>query len=89
MAALRFAACVAVVGCYLEQRANLPGESTIRLAVMVTVMLSIVAHGLSPVPGIDLYARRIASLDPGAPEHQAIPVEPDRELVRTSATDEG
>ena len=57
---------------YLEQEASLPGESTIRLAVMATVLLSIVAHGLSAVPGIDVYARSIASLDPGAPELQAI-----------------
>lgn len=56
---------------YLEQQANLPGESTIRLAVMATVLLSIFAHGLSALPGIDLYARKIASLDPGAPEFQA------------------
>jgi sodium/hydrogen antiporter len=57
---------------YLEQHANLPGESTIRLAVMATVLLSIFAHGLSALPGIDLYARRIASLHHSAPEHQAI-----------------
>ena len=49
---------------YLERHANLPGESTIRLAVMATVLLSIFAHGLSAWPGIDLYAR--------APKHQAI-----------------
>ena len=59
---------------YLEQQANLPGESTIRLAVMATVLLSIFAHGLSALPGIDLYARRIVSLDYSAPEHQAIEV---------------
>ncbi len=50
---------------YIEQQANLPGESTIRLAVMATVLLSIVAHGLSAMPGIDLYARsnRVARCD--------------------------
>jgi sodium/hydrogen antiporter len=57
---------------YMERQANLPGESTMRLAVMATVLLSIFAHGLSALPGIDLYARRIASLDAGAPELQAI-----------------
>jgi hypothetical protein len=56
---------------YLEQQANLPGESTIRLAVMATVLLSIFAHGLSALPRIDLYARTIASLDSAAPEHWA------------------
>jgi sodium/hydrogen antiporter len=41
---------------YLEQEAHLPGESTIRLAVMATVLLSIFAHGLTASPGIGLYA---------------------------------
>jgi NhaP-type Na+/H+ or K+/H+ antiporter len=57
---------------YMEQQANLPGESTMRLALMVTVLLSILGHGLSALPGIELYARKLASLDSGAPEHQAI-----------------
>jgi hypothetical protein len=56
---------------YLERHANLPGESTIRLAVMATVLLSIFAHGLSALPGINLYARKIASLDHSAPEYQS------------------
>jgi sodium/hydrogen antiporter len=53
---------------YLEQEIHLPGESTIRLAIIGTVLLSIFAHGLSATPGISLYARRIASLDPASPE---------------------
>ncbi len=56
---------------YLEQEAHLDGESTIRVAVMATVMLSIFAHGLSALPGIRLYAKRIASLNDDAPELQA------------------
>jgi NhaP-type Na+/H+ or K+/H+ antiporter len=56
---------------YMEQHANLPGESAMRLAVMATVLLSIFAHGLSALPGIDLYARTIASLDLAAPENRA------------------
>ena len=60
---------------FLEQEAHLGGESTIRLAVVATVLLSIFAHGLSALPGIDLYARRIALLDEASPEHQAL--EPD------------
>ena len=55
---------------YLEEQLHSPGESTIRYAVMVTVLLSIFAHGLSAVPGISLYARKIASLGAGAPEQQ-------------------
>ena len=57
---------------YLEQHAHLPGEPTIRLAVMATVLLSIFAHGLSSLPGIALYANKIASLDSTAPEYRAI-----------------
>jgi len=34
------------------------------------VLLSIFAHGLSAMPGIALYARRIESLPADAPEHQ-------------------
>ncbi len=55
---------------YLEEEARLPGEETIKLAVMATVLLSIFAHGFSALPGIDRYARRVAALDAGAPEHQ-------------------
>jgi NhaP-type Na+/H+ or K+/H+ antiporter len=57
---------------YLEQESHLPGESTIRLAVMATVLLSIFAHGFSAMPGIGLYARKIATLDVAAPEHLAV-----------------
>jgi NhaP-type Na+/H+ or K+/H+ antiporter len=53
---------------YLEQEANHPGESTIRLAVMVTVLMSIFAHGLSAQPGIKLYAAEINDLGSNAPE---------------------
>ena len=55
---------------YLEQELHLPSESAIRSAVMMTVLLSIFAHGLSAMPGIGLYARKIASLADDAPEHQ-------------------
>jgi NhaP-type Na+/H+ or K+/H+ antiporter len=55
---------------YLEQETQQPGESTIRLAVMVTVWLSIFAHGLSARPGIKLYAARVDALDLDAPERQ-------------------
>ena len=57
---------------YLAQQAHLPGEPTMRLAVMATVLLSIFAHGLSALPGIALYARSVAALAPDAPEHQAL-----------------
>jgi len=53
---------------YLEQEMKFPGESTIRQAVILTVVVSIFVHGLSAMPGIGAYARRIATLKPGAPE---------------------
>jgi NhaP-type Na+/H+ or K+/H+ antiporter len=53
---------------FLEHEARLPGEETIKLAVMVTVMLSIFAHGFSALPGIDRYARKVAELPADAPE---------------------
>lgn len=53
---------------FLEHAPHCPGGETIRLAVMVTVLLSIFAHGLTARPGIELYARRLATLPPGAPE---------------------
>jgi sodium/hydrogen antiporter len=56
---------------YLAHETHSPGEPTIRLAVMVTVLLSIFAHGLSALPGTHLYAARIATLDASAPERQS------------------
>jgi NhaP-type Na+/H+ or K+/H+ antiporter len=53
---------------YLEQQTHQSGESTIRLAVMVTVLLSIFAHGLSALPGMGIYARKISALPPTAAE---------------------
>jgi NhaP-type Na+/H+ or K+/H+ antiporter len=53
---------------YLEQHTHQPGEATIRLAVMATVLLSIAAHGSSALPGMALYARKVGRLPPDAPE---------------------
>jgi NhaP-type Na+/H+ or K+/H+ antiporter len=53
---------------YLEQEANLPGEPTIRLAVMLTVLCSIFAHGLSALPGIGFYSKKVSKLATDAPE---------------------
>lgn len=52
----------------LEEEAHLPGQETVKLAVTVTVVLSIFAHGFSALPGIDLYARKVAKLDASTPE---------------------
>jgi sodium/hydrogen antiporter len=55
---------------YLEHAAHEPCGLTIRSAVVVTVLLSIFAHGLSAVGGTNLYAARIARLGPSSPEQQ-------------------
>jgi len=57
---------------YLEHGPQQPGAVTLRLAVMMTVLLSIFAHGFSALPGINLYAAKVAKLDPGAPEKQVV-----------------
>ena len=64
-------ASIVLAMVYLEQGTQHSGEATIRFAVMVTVLLSIFAHGLSAMPGITLYAAKVAALDAGAPELQA------------------
>jgi NhaP-type Na+/H+ or K+/H+ antiporter len=61
---------------FLEQETRQPGELTIRLAVMATVALSIFAHGASALPGIELFARRIATLPPDAPELAGVEMTP-------------
>jgi len=53
---------------FLEHDEHLAGEATIRLAVMVTVALSVFAHGASALPGMRLYSRRVTRLPPSAPE---------------------
>lgn len=57
---------------YLKQELSLPGEPTIRLAVIATVLVSIFAHGLSASGGSELYARSINSLESAAPELRAL-----------------
>ncbi len=55
---------------FLEEETHLPGEETIKLVVMATVMLSIFAHGFSALPGIDLYTHKLATLDAMSPENR-------------------
>lgn len=53
---------------YLEEESHLAGEPVITLAVMATVIMSIYAHGLSALPGIELYARAVDALGSSSPE---------------------
>lgn len=54
---------------YLEQQEYLAPNATVRLTVIVTVLISIVVHGLTARPGTQWYARRMAALAADAPEH--------------------
>lgn len=53
---------------FLEHVTHTPGSMTIRFVVMITVMLSILAHGFSTLPGINFYAKKLMSLPDESPE---------------------
>lgn len=53
---------------YLEELTVISVNSSILLAMIATVLLSIYAHGISANPAIKLYARRMAGLGTDAPE---------------------
>ena len=55
---------------FLEEQANIPGETTITMVVIATVLLSVFAHGASAVPAINIYDRIIASFPDSAAELQ-------------------
>ncbi|MEX3916301.1 cation:proton antiporter [Paraburkholderia sp. BR10872] len=60
---------------YLEGETTLPGEQTIKLVVMATVLLSIFAHGLTALPAINRYSRAVAALGEDAPERETVGAE--------------
>ena len=60
-----------VLGSGLSGAGNALAEANdIRFTVMVTVLLSIFAHGLSAMPGIDLYAQGNSMIAAAAAEHR-------------------
>ena len=61
-----------VLGLVAAQEVQTAGTELVRMGIIVTVFLSILAHGFSASPGIKLYARQIARLDAGAPEYEAV-----------------
>lgn len=61
-----------VLGLILVKKgALIPGQEIIEGAVMATVLLSVVAHGVTTNIGIKLYAGRVGALPPTAPEREA------------------
>lgn len=61
---------------FLEQEAHLPGQPVINLAVAATVLFSVLAHGISTVPGIGWYDRQLEPVQANAPEFQEVIVSP-------------
>lgn len=59
-----------VLGLVYLEKAHGDAHLTVTLAVMATVLVSIFVHGLSAKPGIELYARAVATLDSDASEHE-------------------
>jgi NhaP-type Na+/H+ or K+/H+ antiporter len=55
---------------FLEREVDLIFEDDIILAVAATVLFSIIAHGVSALPGTKWYAQRIENLGESAPELQ-------------------
>ncbi len=53
---------------YLEELSVISVNPVILLAMIATVLLSILAHGISANPAIRFYARRMDKLEPDAPE---------------------
>jgi NhaP-type Na+/H+ or K+/H+ antiporter len=53
---------------FLKEKARLPGEPFIILAVTATVLLSVFAHGITAAPAIGLYARQVAAMAVDAPK---------------------
>ena len=55
---------------YLEHEIHTPGMAMVQAAVGATVLVSIFAHGLTAMPGIDWYGRKLATMGAGAPEKE-------------------
>lgn len=60
-----------VLGLVYYEHAMGATERTIGLAVMATVLLSIIAHGLTAAFGVERYARAVATLPETSPEHKS------------------
>jgi NhaP-type Na+/H+ or K+/H+ antiporter len=67
----------------IEEEPELAGGATIVIAMAVTVVLSVYAHGLTAAPGVAWYSRRAEGLYKEAPEKHPVPELPTR--IETSA----
>ena len=69
----------------IEDAPFLSGNRTIMVAMTVTVLMSVYAHGITAVPLTKLYARRIEKLDQEHPEHQHAHEHPTRRRTHPGA----
>ena len=65
-----------VLGLVYVEQVHGATNSLIGLTVTATVLLSVLAHGLTAKPGATWYARAVAALPASAPEHGARPIAP-------------
>jgi NhaP-type Na+/H+ or K+/H+ antiporter len=65
-----------VLGLVVAQEVPAAEAALLRLGMIATVLLSIFAHGFSALPGVTLYARKVARLGAAAPEHETAPEMP-------------
>ncbi len=65
----------------LNEAPDLPGLQTIAVAVTITVLISVFAHGISANPAISWYAKKIALLPSNAPELKGVVESPTRMQV--------
>ena len=77
-------ASIVLVLVALEEPALAPLAPQIATIVLVTVILSVFAHGISARPGASLYARKVAAMDSDAPELRDVSQLPARKRRMTS-----
>src|SRR5690606_38458398 len=65
----------------LNEAPDLPGLQTIAVAVTITVLISVFAHGISANPAITWYVKKIASLPSDAAELKEVVESPTRMQV--------
>ena len=63
-------ASIALGLIFIKQEANLPGQNLITVVTTAVVLLSIIAHGLSALPGTRFYIRAAGQFPPDAEENQ-------------------
>jgi NhaP-type Na+/H+ or K+/H+ antiporter len=62
----------------VEEEPELAGLDIVLAAMTVTVLASVVAHGVTARPLVRAYSRRVGTMDPGAPEHAEVADVPTR-----------